>query len=153
MIECCADAIVSYKSLTGYKLVLVRRLNDPKGLALPGGRLDQGESLEQCVVREGKEETGLDFTIVKQLKTYSDPSRDPRGQKVSTVFLCTAAGDFHEGESGKTEVVFMDLNLVPIIRHKDDFAFDHYQIIRDNWSEIQWLIRDNIQGKPLNEFL
>lgn len=123
-IECCADAIAMY----GSKLVLVERLNTPKGYALPGGRLDAGESLEQCIVREMKEETGFDFSIGYQFRTYSAPDRDPRGQKVSTVYFGKASG-LPKNEPNKTRIVLMGLNEID--RYKDCFAFDHYKIIKD----------------------
>jgi ADP-ribose pyrophosphatase YjhB (NUDIX family) len=59
-------------------IVLVARKNKPLGWALPGGFVDYGESLEQAAVREALEETGLQVTLQRQLKTYSAPDRDPR---------------------------------------------------------------------------
>jgi 8-oxo-dGTP diphosphatase len=38
--------------------------------ALPGGRMDPGEKIEQTVVREVKEETGLDVAIVSVVGDY-----------------------------------------------------------------------------------
>ncbi len=126
-IEPCADMIGTYEN----KLVLVERLSYPQGYALPGGRLEYGESLEQCAVREFKEETGLEFNIEKQFGTYSAPNRDPRGHKVSTVYIGVAYG-IPENEEGKTKVVLMDLDEVQ--NHKENFVFDHYQIIQEYMS-------------------
>ena len=44
------------------RLLLVRRGHDPHrgSWSLPGGRIETGESPEQAVVREVREETGLD---------------------------------------------------------------------------------------------
>ena len=120
----CADAIALYKG----KLVLVERLKKPKGLALPGGHKERGESLEGCIVREFFEETGLALDITYQLHTYSDPKRDPRGEKIATVFYGEAHGRLRN-EPGKTRVVLM--NLKDIDANKDRFVFDHYQIIKD----------------------
>ena len=120
----CADAIALYNG----KLVLVERLKNPKGLALPGGHKETGESLEQCIVREMPEETGLEFEIDYQLHTYSDPARDPRGEKESTVFVGEAYGEIRN-EEGKTRVVLIDPK--DIDQYKDKFAFDHYKILKD----------------------
>jgi ADP-ribose pyrophosphatase YjhB (NUDIX family) len=65
-------------------IVLIERKNKPLGWALPGGFVDYAESLEQAAVREAREETGLQVSLTRQLKTYSDPDRDPRHHKVMT---------------------------------------------------------------------
>ena len=59
-------------------IVIIERSNPPFGFALPGGFVDYGESLEDAVTREAKEETGLDLIGLKQFHTYSQPDRDPR---------------------------------------------------------------------------
>lgn len=123
-IESCADVISLYNG----KLVLVNRLKIPKGLAIPGGRLEVNESLEDCALREFREETGLNLKIHKQLGTYSNPSRDPRGQKVSTTFIGEAFGKI-KNEKDKTKVIL--LKLEEIEKNKKFFVFDHYQIIQD----------------------
>lgn len=106
-IESCADVISLYNG----KLVLVNRLKIPKGLAIPGGRLEVNESLEDCALREFREETGLNLKIHKQLGTYSNPSRDPRGQKVSTTFIGEAFGKI-KNEKDKTKVILLKLEEI-----------------------------------------
>ncbi|MFH1400331.1 MAG: NUDIX hydrolase [Nanoarchaeota archaeon] len=120
----CADVIATYQD----KVVLVERLKDPKGLALPGGKLEYGESLEDCARREFKEETGLDLIIARQLHTYSDPLRDPRGHRVSTVYSGYAVGTPRD-EPGATRVRLATLDEVT--RYADQFVCDHYLMIED----------------------
>lgn len=38
---------------------------------IPGGRLEFGETLEKCLEREVKEETGLQIKIIKPLSTFT----------------------------------------------------------------------------------
>ncbi|MFC1623026.1 NUDIX domain-containing protein [Patescibacteria group bacterium] len=125
MTEYCADIIATYKE----KFVIIKRLSFPEGLALPGGRKEQGEKFEQCAHREFQEETGLSLLIEKTLGIYDDPDRDPRGRKISTVFIGKANGET-QNETGKTQVLLMTKEEV--LARKEEFVFDHYQIFCDS---------------------
>jgi 8-oxo-dGTP diphosphatase len=54
------------------KILLIKRNTIPfKGYwALPGGRMDPGETVEQTIVRECKEETGLNVALVCKIGEY-----------------------------------------------------------------------------------
>ncbi|NNH75237.1 NUDIX domain-containing protein [Nocardia uniformis] len=54
--------------------ILMQRRSDSGNWSLPGGVMEIGETLEQCVVRETKEESGLDVEIVGLLGIYTDPT-------------------------------------------------------------------------------
>lgn len=49
--------------------------------------MEYGETVENAAVREVKEETGLNIRLIDILGVYSDPKRDPRGQRISTTFV------------------------------------------------------------------
>ena len=50
------------------KILLVKqRVSEKRNWSLPGGKLEQGETLEQGIIREMKEETGLDVEIIRLL--------------------------------------------------------------------------------------
>ena len=53
-------------------LLLIRR-SDSGNWALPGGRVDIGESLPQAGVRETREESGIDCEITGLSGVYTDP--------------------------------------------------------------------------------
>eukprot|EP00041_Stephanoeca_diplocostata_P026528 m.717396 g.717396 ORF g.717396 m.717396 type:complete len:266 (+) comp22986_c0_seq26:404-1201(+) len=63
-------------------LVFVTRKFDPVGLAIPGGYVNVGESVEDAALRELEEETGLQLTHplhdVEQIHVFSRPNRDHR---------------------------------------------------------------------------
>jgi O-acetyl-ADP-ribose deacetylase (regulator of RNase III)/ADP-ribose pyrophosphatase YjhB (NUDIX family) len=107
-------------------IVIIKRSNPPFGWALPGGFLDYGESLEDAVVREAKEETGLDVTDVKQFHTYSDPRRDPRFHTIGTVFTAKAKGAPQAGDDAAGVKVVKLSEIAGL-----DFAFDHKKILID----------------------
>ncbi|AFD00957.1 Putative ADP-ribose pyrophosphatase [Methanocella conradii HZ254] len=55
----------------------------------PGGKLELGETLEQCARREFKEETGCDINIKRQIGAYTsyDPHTELEKQVVLIYFL------------------------------------------------------------------
>jgi 8-oxo-dGTP diphosphatase len=59
-------------------IVFIKRLNPPHGIALPGGFVNIGESVEDALVREMKEEVSLDVKIESLLGIYSNPKRDSK---------------------------------------------------------------------------
>ena len=106
--------------------VISQRKNPPFGWALPGGFVDYGESLEEAVKREAKEETNLDLTEIRQLHTYSNPSRDPRFHTIGTVFIAQAKGKPKAGDDAG------DLKVIKLSQiEKLEFAFDHKKILQD----------------------
>lgn len=107
-------------------IVVIERSNPPFGFALPGGFVDNGESLEEAVKREAKEETGLEITDLKQLHTYSNPKRDPRFHTIGTVYICKAKGKPKAGDDA-AGVKIIKLNKI----EKLNFAFDHKEILKD----------------------
>jgi 8-oxo-dGTP diphosphatase len=106
-------------------IVLVERKNQPHGWALPGGFVDYGECLETAAMREAKEETCLDVTLIEQFHTYSDPQRDPRHHTVSTVYLAIADGVPKGGDDAQDAKVFIESEL------PNPIVFDHSKILAD----------------------
>jgi 8-oxo-dGTP diphosphatase len=125
------DAVIILNS----KIVLIQRKNPPfKGkFALPGGFVEIGETVEEAVVREVLEETGLIIEIVKLLGVYSEPSRDPRGHTVSIVYLATGKG-VPRADSDAEGVCLFDLQEMP------EMAFDHNRIIENARSDIYGIL-------------
>lgn len=90
----------------GDRFVVIERLSFPTGLAFPGGKQDQGETLSTTAVREYREETGLEFSPEGVLSTHAEHERDPRDWYVTTVFFGIACGT-PRSETNKTRVLFL----------------------------------------------
>jgi 8-oxo-dGTP diphosphatase len=120
------DALVFAGNTSDKHVLLIRRGNEPfKGLwALPGGFVEMDETLDNAVARELTEETGLKLSGFKQLHTFGNPGRDPRGRNITIVFyvsipevVSVAGGDDAD------EAKWFSIHQLPKL------AFDHNKVI------------------------
>jgi Predicted phosphatase homologous to the C-terminal domain of histone macroH2A1 len=107
-------------------IVIIERSNPPFGWALPGGFVDNYESLEDAVRREMKEETDLDLLDLKQFHAYSKPGRDPRFHTIGIIFTAKGKGTPKAGDDAANLRV---IKLADVSKTK--FAFDHSNILAD----------------------
>ena len=117
--------LVSYSKRSN--ILLIERRSPPfEGCwALPGGFVEEGESLADAARREVKEETGLTLGELEQLYTAGDPGRDPRGWTVSVVFLVRVDAKRMKSKAGDDakRVKWFPLEKLPKL------AFDHAMIL------------------------
>jgi ADP-ribose pyrophosphatase YjhB (NUDIX family) len=113
------------------KILLIKRNTVPfKGYwGLPGGRMDLGETIEQTVVRECKEETGLDVSTVNKIGEYIERGvkDDVDYEYYPTCFLVkVVGGEINRQESEIQEIQLFNLNSLPL-----QLAFEHDKMIAD----------------------
>ncbi|MCF6277054.1 MAG: NUDIX domain-containing protein [Candidatus Magasanikbacteria bacterium] len=68
--------------------VLLCHRNDYNLWNLPGGSLEKGETPWQCMIREAKEETGLDVEVSRFMGIYAKPHKD----EIVFMFVCNVIG-------------------------------------------------------------
>jgi len=106
-------------------IVLIERKHPPHGWALPGGFVDEGETLAQAARREAREETSLEVELYELLGCYSDPARDARRHTISAVFVGRAQGMPRGADDAARAAIFHEHDLPrPIV-------FDHPTILAD----------------------
>jgi ADP-ribose pyrophosphatase YjhB (NUDIX family) len=100
----------------GLKLLLIKRGLDPfKGCyALPGGFVEEGETVDHAASRELMEETGVDKPdFINQLRTFSEPGRDPRGWTITGTYIAMLSNPenkVHAGDDAK-EAKWFDITF------------------------------------------
>jgi 8-oxo-dGTP diphosphatase len=130
-----ADVLLVAPAPGGERAVLViRRGGDPhRGLlALPGGFVDLGETVEEAAVRELREETGaaIDAADLRLAGVYSQPGRDPRGWTVSVLHRLDVT-ERPATESGDDAAAVEWVSVADALAHPTWFAFDHDRMLRD----------------------
>ena len=105
---------------------MIRRGREPfkGGYALPGGFLEYGEKLEDCVVREVREETGIATEVIGLFGVFSAPDRDPRGHFVTAVYRLRPTGGRIRAGDDAASAKWVDLKELP------KMAFDHGEILK-----------------------
>lgn len=109
------------------RVLLIRRGKDPFAgtWALPGGFVNEDETLVAAARRELEEETGTTVGELEQLYTAGDPGRDPRGWTISVVYLCRVDADQLKPKAADdaAEVGWFRLDRPPSL------AFDHAMLL------------------------
>lgn len=120
------DNVIFYAEENEVFVLLIQRKNDPykSKWALPGGFLEEEETLETGAVRELKEETGIQVSSLKQIGIFADPGRDPRGRIISIAFAGKAASQENvKADDDAGDARWFNLKNIPPV------AFDHLNII------------------------
>lgn len=107
-------------------IVLIERGKAPFGKAIPGGKVEYGETVENAVRREMKEEVNLDLIDLQQFHVYSDPTRDFRHHSVEVAHLAKANEQPTAGDDAAKAFV-VKLEDIPW----SELAFDHAQVLKD----------------------
>jgi bifunctional NMN adenylyltransferase/nudix hydrolase len=120
-------------------ILLVKRGDMPgKGLwALPGGFLNQEETMLDGAIRELKEETKIKVPVpvlkgsIKESKTFDAPNRSARGRTITQAFYIDLGFDEKlpkvKGSDDAEKAFWVPLNEV--VAQRDKFFEDHFFII------------------------
>lgn len=123
---------------SGCVLLVKRKFHPGKNkYALPGGFIDENESIKESVLRELKEETGIRVpprqleNSIKDYQYFDHPKRSLRGRVITHAFLFDLGYEgglpsVKEGSDAKgTEWVPM----ADVMKMEDELFEDHYDII------------------------
>ena len=101
-----AGAVILSKNNPDKIVIIYRKSEDD--FSLPKGHLEAGETLEQCAIRETKEETGLDIELLSTLSvvTYTNNSD---GYVETTYYLARSLNDNAVQPENGVDVHWMSL--------------------------------------------
>jgi len=95
--------------------ILLHKRTDNGYWSIPGGAMEPGESIAETIVREVREETGVEAQVERLLGVYSNPRHvsvyddGEVRQQFSVCFLCRAVGGELTTSKESSEVRFFDL--------------------------------------------
>ncbi len=127
-IKVAVDAIVfGYQNNQLYILLIQQKFGTQESYwALPGGLVQNEESLQEAVKRELKEETNVTVNYFEQLFTFGDDvNRDPRNRVISVAYFALVDPSKLQikADSDADNVQWFNINEVPPL------AFDHKNIL------------------------
>ena len=117
---------------------------DWKGFTLPGGHIEQGESIVDAVIREMKEETGLIVVKPRLCGVKQFPLKEGKYENGRYLVFLFVVDEFHgemsSSEEGKMHWVKKeDLSKVNLV---SDFEELLQVMLDDDLSEFQYIVED-----------
>lgn len=120
------DCVIFGYSEGDLQVALIKRKNPPfaGAWALPGGFVEEDETVEECAYRELAEETNIKEVYLEQFHVYSALKRDPRGRVITVAFVALVARESATlvATEDAAEVVWWPAYKLPKL------AFDHREI-------------------------
>lgn len=130
--EKSCGAIVIYKQGDRCKILLVRNHNG-RNYSFPKGHVELGETEEETAIREVKEETGLDITIIPSFREVADYCPFGKIRKRVVFFMAQTMSDkVHIQEEEIDSFIWVDLDEA------------HHRCTYDNDLRVIRKARDNI---------
>ncbi len=116
--------VVNVAIISNNRILLTKR-DDFEVWCLPGGGVEEGESVAQAAIRETKEETGLDVKLTSLVGIYSNTGAFPSAHAV--LFTAVPIGGEIQIQPGETiDVCYFTFDDIP-----DDLSFGHRKKIED----------------------
>lgn len=116
--------------------LLLSKQNQRPFWVLPGGTLEKGETLEQCAIREIKEEANLDI-VLENLFVVTDFMAPDGRQALDIIFKAKLLGGHFTPETTQNidEIGFYSVEQVQAMDCKPNHAFS---VIHAAWQANQW---------------
>ncbi|MDD5164883.1 MAG: NUDIX domain-containing protein [Patescibacteria group bacterium] len=112
--------------------------------AIPGGRVNKNEPLEEAAKRELKEETGVKNVYLEQLYTFGDPKRDPRGRVISVAYFALIGEEPRlRADTDAIDTDWFSVKKLP------QLAFDHRKIVNYALKRLSWKLEYTNIGRNL----
>ncbi len=134
-IKVAVDAVVFGYSDNKLQILLIQQKFgiEKNKWALPGGFVKDNETLDQAVIRELKEETGLKANYLEQLYTFGNIDRDKRDRVISISYLVllNPKNFTIKADTDAKDVKWFNISKVPYL------AFDHNKILLTGLTRLQ----------------
>ncbi|HEX7041623.1 MAG TPA: NUDIX hydrolase [Patescibacteria group bacterium] len=130
------------------QILLVKRSSKysrPNTWTVPGGFMERDKTIEECVLKELKEETGMDGEIERLFHINDNPNRPKEDrQNVDFIYLVKVGeGNFSHDD----EIINIEWFGKSNLPSEDDFAFDHRTVILKYFEYLEQSFALPLMGK------